>query len=174
MTNHLWAITSSACAGSGTQAWFSTLCSNLNVAHLSHFRAILLCYQLLQYHRVLPVTGRLLVIANAMCFPLQQGFSTSVLLTFCIAYFFFFFRSCPVYYRMFSSTLASSHQMPGTFLCLWQQKLSPDVVKWSPGGGDWTVKLSRLRTSERFPRFHNIRKIRFPTQRQNDEYKTAS
>lgn len=58
-------LTSSASAWSKTQAWFFTLCSNLNVACVSRFRAMLECYQLLEYHRVLPVIQKFLDIANA-------------------------------------------------------------------------------------------------------------
>ena len=77
MTYHLWAITSSASAWSKTQAWFSTLCSNLNVACVSQFRAMLECYQLLEYHSLTcdaEVSGHCKCMF--MCFPLQQGFST--------------------------------------------------------------------------------------------------
>lgn len=168
MTYHLWAITSSASAWSKTQAWFSTLCSNLNVACVSQFRAMLECYQLLEYHSLTcdaEVSGHCKCMF--MCFPLQQGFSTQ-----CYWHFgldIFVFRSFPVYHRKFSSTLAS-HQMPGSFPCLWQPKMFPDVVKLPPEGGGWTVKLPCPRTSEKVSRFQNIRKIRFSTQRQNDDY----
>ena len=103
-----------------------------------------------------------------MCFPLQEGFSTQC--HWRLGLDIFVFRTCPVYHRKFSSTLASSHQMPGAFLCLWQPKMFPDAVKLPPEGGGWTVKLPCLRTSEKVPRFQNGREIRFPTQRQNDDY----
>lgn len=100
-------------------------------------------------------------------FSTTTGFLNPVLLTFRAGYFCF---------QKFSCLSQEVQQYPGLppdariIPLLVTTKDVSRCCQTSPEGGGWTVKLPCPRTSEKVSRFQNIRKIRFSTQRQNDDY----